>query len=137
MKKGIGFILLNCSVAAYLIATGILGITTKSGGEIRTAVKNLGELGRGDFAEIIIVILAVLAIAAGVFILIKFFGISVGITENLLLILAITWVIFILMIDIAPLLNGKGPGFVEFLRMIGSHVMVLAGITLATERFGG
>jgi len=135
MDRGIGSILLNFSVAVYLFATGILGITSKSAGEIRTAVISL--LGRGDFAEIIIIILAVLAIAAGVFILIKFFGISVGITEMLLLILAITWVVFIVMIDIAYPLNNKGTTFINWLRSIGSHVMVLAGIMLSTERFGG
>jgi len=136
MNKGIGFILLNFSVAIYLFATGILGITKDSASEIRLAVRNLGELGRGDFGNVIIVILAVLAIAAGVFILIKFFGVSIGITENLLLILAITWIVFIIMIDIAPLLNGRSLSM-EFLRIIGAHVMVLAGIMLSTERFGG
>jgi hypothetical protein len=85
----------------------------------------------------LIVILAVLAIAAGVFILIKFFGVSIGITELLLIILAITWVVFILMIDIVYPLNSKGINFIDWLRTIGSHVIVLAGITLATERFGG
>jgi len=135
MDRGIGSILLNFSVAAYLFATGILGITKNSASEITVAVNSL--LGRGDFADIIIVILAVLAIAAGVFILIKFFGISVGITEMLLIILAITWVVFIIMIDIAYPLNHKGTNFVNWLRSIGSHVMVLAGIMLSTERFGG
>jgi len=135
MDRGIGAILLNFSVAIYLFATGILGITKNSSSEILLAIKNLGELGRGDFGNVLIVILSVLAIAAGVFILIKFFGVSVGITENLLLVLAITWIVFIIMIDIAPLLNGRGLNM-EVLRVIGAHVMVLAGIMLATERFG-
>jgi len=136
MDRGIGSILLNFSVAIYLFATGILGITKKPASEILLAVKNLGELGRGDFGNVLIVILAVMAVAAGVFILIKFFGVSVGITENLLLILAITWVVFIIMIDIAPLLN-NGKLSMEFLKVIGAHVMVLSAIMLATERFGG
>ena len=134
MGKGIGSILLNGSVAVYLFATGILGITKNSASEISVAVNSL--LGKGDFADIIIVILAVLAIAAGVFILIKFFGVSIGITEMLLIILAVTWVVFIIMIDIAYPLNHKGTTFINWLRSIGSHVMVLAGIMLSTERFG-
>ena len=136
MNKGVGFLLLNFSVAIYLFATGILGLTGRkffADGEIRRAVTSLFK---GDFAEILIVILAVLAIAAGVFILIKFFGISIGITELLLIILAITWVVFIIMIDIVYPLNHKGTNFVDWLRTFGSHVMVLAGIILATERFG-
>jgi hypothetical protein len=135
MNKGIGFLLLNSSVAAYLFATGILGVTRNTASEISMAVNSL--LGRGDFADIIIVVLAVLAIAAGIFILIKFFGINIEISEILLIILAVTWVVFIVMIDIAYPLNHKGTPFINWLRSIGSHVMVLAGILLATERFGG
>jgi len=137
MNKGIGVLLLNFSVAIYLFATGILGLTGRkffADGEIRKAVTSLFK---GNFAEIIIVILAILAIAAGVFILIKFFGISIGITELLLIILAITWVVFILMIDIVYPINHKGTNFADWLRSFGSHVMVLAGIILASERFGG
>jgi len=137
MNKGIGFLLLNFSVAIYLFATGILGLTGRKlfpDGEIRRAVNSLLS---GDFAEIIILILAVLAIAAGVFILIKFFGVSIRITELLLIVLAITWVVFILMIDIVYPLNHSGTNFVDWLRSFGSHVMALAGIILATERFGG
>ena len=137
MSKGVGFLLLNFSVAIYLFATGILGLTGRKlfpDGEIRRAVNSLLS---GDFAEIIILILAVLAIAAGVFILIKFFGVSIRITELLLIVLAITWVVFILMIDIVYPLNHSGTNFVDWLRSFGSHVMALAGIILATERFGG
>ena len=129
--------LLNFSVAIYLFATGILGLTGRKfladGGEIRRAVNSIFS---GDFAEILIFILAILAIAAGVFVLIKFFGVSVAITELLLIILAITWVVFILMIDIVYPLNHKGTNFVDWLRSFGSHLMALAGIILATERFG-
>ena len=137
MNRGVGFMLLNFSVAIYLFATGILGLTGRkffADGEIRRAVTSLFK---GDFAETLIVILAVLAIAAGVFVLIKFFGVSVGITELLLIILAITWVVFIIMIDIVYPMNHKGTNFVDWLRSFGSHVMVLAGIILATSRFGG
>jgi len=137
MNKSIGFLLLNFSVAIYLFATGILGLTGRKffpDGEIRRAVTSIFK---GDFAEILIFILAVLALAAGVFILIKFFGISIAITELFLIILAITWVVFILMIDIVYPLNNKGSNFADWLRTFGSHVMVLAGIILATARFGG
>jgi hypothetical protein len=138
MNKGIGFMLLNFSVAIYLFATGILGISGQKffadGGEIRRAVTSVFS---GNFAEILIAILAVLAIAAGVFILFKFFGVSIAITELLLIILAITWVVFILMIDIVYPLNHKGTNFVDWLRIFGSHIMALAGIILATEHFGG
>ena len=137
MNRSIGLILLNFAVAIYLLATGILGLTGRKyfpDAEIRRAVTSLF---RGNIAEILIVVLSVLAIAAGVFILLKFFGISIAITELLLVILAIVWVVFIIMIDIVYPLNHRGSNFVEWLRVLGAHLMVLAGIALATERFGG
>ena len=137
MNKSIGSIILNFAVAIYLLATGILGVTGRKyfpDGEIRRAVTSLFK---GDLAEMLIVILAVLAIAAGVFILLKFFGIDIPITELLLVILAIVWVVFIIMIDIVHPLNRKGGNFVDWLRSLGAHLMALGGILLATERFGG
>lgn len=138
MNRSIGLLLLNFSVALYLFATGILGLTGRKffpDGEIRRAVTSLFK---GNIAEILIVVLAVLAIAAGVFILMKLFGIVIPVTELLLVILAIVWVVFILMIDIVyPLNHSKSANFIDWLRTFGSHVMALGGILLATERFGG
>ena len=136
MNKSIGLILLNFAVAIYLFATGILGLTGRKffpDAEIRRAVNALFN---GDFAEIIIVILSVVAIAAGVFILLKFFGISIAITELLLVILAIAWLVFIILIDVVYPIGHKGD-FVEWLRGLGAHLMVLGGIALAKEGFGG
>jgi len=137
MNKSIGLIVLNISVALYLLATGILGLTGRKyfpDAEIRRAVTSLFK---GDIAEILIVILAILAIAAGAFILLKFFGIDIPVAEMLLVILAIVWIVFIIMIDVVYPLNHKGSNFVDWLRSFGSHLMVLGGILLATERFGG
>ena len=136
MNKSIGFIVLNISVAIYLLATGILGLTGRKffpDGEIRRAVTSLFK---GNIAETLIIILAILAIAAGVFILLKFFGIDIAINELILIILAIVWLVFIIMIDIVYPIN-KGANFLDWLRSIGSHLMVLGGIMFATERFGG
>jgi len=138
MNKSIGGFLLNIAVAIYLLATGILGLTGRKffpDGEIRRAVTSLFK---GDFAEILIVILGVLAIAAGAFILMKFFGIVIPVTELILIILAIVWIVFIIMIDVVyPINKSRGVNFVDWMRSFGSHLMVLAGIILSTERFGG
>ena len=134
MNRSIALTLMNFAVSIYLFATGILGLTKYSGSEIKIAVNSLIS---GNFGQILIVILSVLAIAAGVFILLKFFGVSIAITELLLIILAIVWVVFIIMIDIVYPLNSRGGDFVDWLRMLGAHLMVLAGICMATERFGG
>jgi hypothetical protein len=134
MNKSLGLVILNISTALYLIATGILGFSGRfSGGEIRQAAHAIFS---GREAEACAVILSVCAVAAGVFVLLRFFGIKIAITELLLVILMIVWIIFIILFDIVPLINGKF-NFVDFLRSIGAHLMVLGGVALATKHFGG
>jgi hypothetical protein len=135
MSKNIGLVILNISTALYLIATGILGFSDRlfKGGEIRQAAH---AIFRGNVADICAVVLSLCAIAAGAFILLRFFGAEIAITELLLIVLMIVWILFILLIDILPLANGKSH-FVDFLRSAGSHLMVLGGMALATEHFGG
>jgi hypothetical protein len=135
MNKSIGIVILNISTALYLIATGILGFSDRlfKGGEIRQAANALFS---GNIAGVCALILSVCAVAAGAFILLRFFGAGIEITELLLIILMIVWIVFIILIDIAPLFKGRS-NFVDFLRSIGSHLMVLGGMALATEHFGG
>ena len=140
MNRSLGAILLNFAVAIYLLATGLLGFTSNprvgsSLSEIRNAVVSL--LGRGDFSNVLVGILSVIAIIAGVFILLKFFGQVFPFTELCLIILAIVWVVLIIMIDIIGPLQASNVDFIDWLRGFGAHVMVLGGIVLATERFGG
>jgi hypothetical protein len=123
--------ILNISTALYLFASGVLGFS--GGGEIRQAVNVIFS---GNVANICTLILSVCAIAAGIFILLRFFGIDIAITELLLGILMILWIVFIILIDIVPIFGG-GFNFVGFLTRIAPHLMVLGSMALATERFGG
>jgi sterol desaturase/sphingolipid hydroxylase (fatty acid hydroxylase superfamily) len=137
MKQSISVFLLNIAVALYLFATGILGLSGKSwfrDGEIRRAVTGIFK---GELAETVIIVLAILSIAAGLFILLKLFSIEIPLAEICLIILAVVWIVFIILVDVIYPLNHRGANFVDWLRSIGSHLMVLGGITLATERFGG
>ena len=136
--KSKGVLLLNFSVALYLFATGVMGIMGKNGGgEIGAAVGSLLHSTTSDVARVMIIVLSVVAIAAGIFIFIKLFGVSISNTETLLIILAVVWLIFIVMVDIIfPI--GSGTNFIslEWLRVLGSHTMVLAAIILGTNKFG-
>jgi hypothetical protein len=134
-KGSIGGFVMNIAVAAYLFATGIIGIGERrwfsDGGEIRRAVSTLFS---GDLANVLVVVLSVLAIAAGVFILLKLFGLVFPMSDLILVILAIAWLVFIIMIDIIYPLRSK-PEFVGWLRDFGAHLMVLGGMILAMDRF--
>ena len=138
MNKSIGFFLLQVSVALYLFATGVLGLSGKTWfreGEIRRAVTSIFK--DGNVAEIIIIVLAVCAVAAGVLLILELFRIEFPITELLLIILMIVWVVFIVMVDIYHPLTTRGSNFVDILRSLGSHLMVLAGMACISRRFGG
>ena len=136
-SRSIGFFILQLAVALYLFATGILGLSGKTWfreGEIRRAITAIFS---GDFAEILIIVVAVCAIAAGVLLLLELFGFEIRITELLLIPLIIVWVIFIILVDIIHPLNSRGANFVDVLRSLGSHLMVLGGMLCASRRFGG
>ena len=139
MNKSISLIVLQVSVALYLFTTGILGFNGKGflgigDGEIRQAVS---AIFRGNLAEILIIILAVCAIAAGILLLLDLFGIEIEIIELILLILMIVWVVFIILIDIVHPIQKGISNFVDYLRGLGVHLMVLGGMLCTSKRFGG
>jgi len=136
--KSKGVMLLNLAVALYLFASGVMGILKESGNEneIGTAVKEVLK-GNGSVPEVLTIVLSVVAIAAGIFLIIKLFGVSISNTEMLLIILAVVWLVYILMIDIIwPLSLDSKPPFLYWLKSFGSHTMVLAAILMGTSKFG-
>jgi hypothetical protein len=139
MNRGIGMFLMNIAVACYLLCAGILAFNNNwlESSEIRRAVT--GVIRGGELSNIIVIVLAIFAIAAGVFILLRLFNISLPIPIDLILVvLCIVWLVLIVLIDIIPGLENFGKGnFISWLQPFSTHLMVLAGIALATERFGG
>ena len=140
MSKGIGMFLLNIAVAGYLFATGIMGMGERTWArlnpEIRQAVEAI--FGRGDFSNVLVILLSIIAIIAGILILLRLFNIGIPMLELCLVICAIVWIVFIIMINIIAPLNSRGNfNFIQWLRVICPHIMVLAGIMMSTERFGG
>jgi hypothetical protein len=142
MSKGsslsLGVLLLNIAVAAYLFATGIVGLAGRSlktlltgGGDIRMAIESI--FGRGDLANILVIVLAVLAIAAGLFILLKLFGVKISSLNLILIILAIVWLAFIILVDIIYPLKNK-PDFLAWLLTFSCHLMALGGLFVAGQK---
>ena len=128
----IGFMLLNIAAALYLFANGILGITKDRGGEFGIMVREI--FGRGDFSNVLIIVLSVCGIAAGIFLLLALFRIDVPITDLILLVFIVLWLIFIAIVDIIHPLNSK-PNFMDYLRGLATHLMVLGTLISASKRF--
>lgn len=139
MNRSIGGLITNIAIACYLFAAGIIAFNDKlldkvfGGNEIKSVVSAV--FGRGDFTNILVAFIAIIAIAAGVLILLRLFNVSISILDLLLLILAIVWVVFICL-DIIYLLK-EGPSFIPWLKAFASHLIVLGGIASATGKFGG
>jgi len=130
----LGLFLLNIAVSLYLFANGILGLTKTRNCEFFKMVGTI--FGGGKFTEVLTVILSVCAIVAGVFLLLTLFRNNVALTELILLVFIILWVIYIILVDIINPLKGSSVGFLAYLTILSAHLMVLGALLSSTRRFG-
>jgi len=136
----IAVLLLNISVALYLFANGIVGIaqgghrTSLGSGEFETMLQTLSLKTSSGFGYVLLVAISVCAIAAGVFLLLSIFEIKVPITDLILLIFVVLWVVFIVVVDIINPIDKK-PDFLDYLLRITPHLMVLGALITANKRF--
>jgi len=136
----LGYFLLNIAVALYLFANGVLGLNSKwldravGRDTFYSMLKTI--FGSGDFTKVLTIILSVCAIVAGVFLLLTLFRNNLALTELILIVFIILWVIYIIIVDIISPLKGNGPKFLEYLTILAAHFMVLGALLSATKRFG-
>jgi len=139
----IGAILLHVSVALYLFANGIVGITREKvlwfnlprGGEFGKMVDTIFKKADSDFREVLVIILAVVAIAGGIFLLLSFFRIEIPVTDLILLVFICLWVVFIVIVDIVNPLKDGDIKFTQYLLQLSPHLMVLGAFASSTKRF--
>jgi len=134
----LGYFILNIAVALYLFANGILGLNSgrfQNKGEFHTMVKAI--FSNGNLVSALTIILSVCAIVAGVFLLLSVFKNDIALTEIILLVFIILWVIFIVIMDIINPLSSKGKtDFLVYLVQLSAHLMVLGALISSTRRFG-
>jgi len=136
MKEGIGGKLWTISVALYLIANGVLGLTGK-------ALTNKGDfhiifsqMFKGDALSLFVTIASVIALVAGIAILLEMFDVKLSFLDTLILIIAIIWVVYIVIEIVAWLKSGFGNNLWSNLQRLGVHLMVLASLLIASKKFG-
>jgi hypothetical protein len=135
----LGYFLLNISVSLYLFANGILGISKQNifgqrGGDFAKMVETIFPRG-GNFNNVLVIVLSVCAIVAGVFLLMTIFRNNEAITDLILLVFIVLWVVFIVIVDIIhPLKRGVEP--LVYLTQLSTHLMVCGALISATKRFG-
>ncbi|MDL2228985.1 hypothetical protein LJC14_01915 [Treponema sp. OttesenSCG-928-L16] len=134
MKRNIGSMVLQISLALYLFANGIL-LFSDRGNELTGVIRSI--FGRGDFPTFLGYVFGACAIVAGVFLLLEFFSIEIAVTDLILLIFTIIWIVFIVLVDIInPISRSfKGMSFASYLISLSSHLMVLGAIVSTNKRF--
>jgi len=124
---GIGVFIWKIAVALYLLATGVLGVSKK--GDLAGIITDM--FGRN--VEWLIIIAGVVALIAGVLLLLELFNVKVAILDLLLLVVAIIWIVFAIFMFIKWI----GSREIWFtLQELGKYVMVSASLLIASKKFG-
>ena len=133
MKDGIGVSIWKLSVALYLIANGALGVMRVRNGDFDIIFRRLGF--SGNTLNIFVLIAGVIAIVAGIAILLEMFDVSLPFLGLLIIIVAVIWAIYIIVNIISWFTGGMGD-FWLFLQRLAVHSMVLGSLLVASRRFG-
>jgi len=130
----IGNLVLILAAVLYLLAHGILGLS-ESGMSIFYRLASI--ILNGDLIKITTIILSVCGIAAGIFLLLAFYKVDIPITNLILSIFIVIWIIVAFVVDI---IKGTFSGIGNYLwvqfSIIATDAMVLGALMISTKRFG-
>lgn len=141
MKRSIGVLVLQISVALFLLVSGITGIIRSNAGDLAAVVGFLNELFRNDsLVSIMVVVLSICEIIAGFFLLTELFTTDLRITDMILFVFVILWIVNIILVDfVGPI--GEGSSFrnvnsvLSYLGTLSSHLMVLGALILVNKKY--
>jgi len=134
MSRGLCGMLWQLAAALYLIANGVLGLQQRglrSGGVFHEILRNFF---RGDNLNLFLVVLSVIALVAGIAILLDLFSVELPFLNMLTLVVAIVWAVYVVVTIISWLSDGGD--FFQMLSTLAINVMVLASLLSASKRFG-
>jgi len=130
MKEGIGVFLWKISVALYLIANGVLGITKYSGGDFRIIFDRMG------FPSLFVTVASVIALIAGIAILLEMLNVQFPFLDTLILIIAIIWAVYVIIEIVSWISKASSVNLWYTLQMLAVHIMVLSSLLIASKKFG-
>jgi hypothetical protein len=136
MKEGLGVFLWKIAVALYLIANGVLGLT---GGKIA----NKGDfhvifsrMFSGDVLNVFVAVASVIALVAGIAVLLEMFNIRLSFLDSLILIIAVIWAVYIVIEIIGWITRARSENFWSILQMLAVHIMVFSSLLIASKKIG-
>ena len=136
MKEGLGVFLWKIAVALYLIANGVLGLTKYSNsGDFYIIFDRIGF--SGDVLKVFVAVASVIALVAGIAVLLEMFNIRLSFLDSLILIIAVIWAVYIVIEIIGWVTKGVGnKGFWYVLQMLAVHLMVFSSLLIASKKIG-
>ncbi len=141
MKRGIGLIILQVAMALFLLVSGVNGLLDTSAGDLAVVISFLNEFFKNaSVVTITIIVLSICEIIAGFFLLTELFTTDLRVTDMILFIFIILWIINIVLVDfIGPIGDGSifrnVQSVLHYLSTLSSHLMVLGALILVTKKF--
>jgi hypothetical protein len=132
MKDGLGIFLWKISVALYLIANGVLGLQRWPGGDFMIIFTRMNF--NNNTLHLFVTVASVVALVAGVAIILEMLNVTISFLDTLILIIAIIWVVYVIIEIISWVTNGFKDVW-HTLQMLAVHVMVLANLLIASKKF--
>jgi hypothetical protein len=137
MNRSVGVFLWQISVALYLFANGVLGLSRYAGGDFLIIYRAF--FGRGDFTNALIFVTGIIALVAGIGILLELFHVEFPFLDAMLFIIAVIWVVYIV-VEVASWITGKGDysfrkDLFYVLQKLAVHLMVLGSLLVTSKKF--
>lgn len=130
--RGIGVFVWQLSVALYLVINGILGLQQYAGGDFLIMFKRMGL--SGNPLNILVICASVIALVAGIALLLELFSIEIPFLDTLVFIVAIIWAVYIV-INIVSWMMGGFQDVLHELQRLAVHLMVFASLLVASKKF--
>jgi uncharacterized membrane protein YphA (DoxX/SURF4 family) len=132
MNRSLGFFLWQLSVALYLIANGVLGID--KGGDF--AIIYRAVLGRGDVTTFLAIITGIIALVAGIVLVLDLLQIKLSFLYLFIFIVAVVWAVYIAVELIYWYKSGDFSSSLWYvLQKLAVHLMVLGSLLTASRKF--
>ena len=131
-----GQLIWSISIALYLIANGVMGVTKNPKGDFNIIFNFVFNY--SSFGRMVAMLVSIIALLAGILVLFELFKVKFNFLDELLFIVAIIWVVYIV-IEIYIWITTPSLGYTlwQILQRLAVHLMVLGSLFLASKKFGG
>ena len=133
---GYGQLIWSISIALYLIANGVLGVTKNPRGDFNIIFNYV--FNGSSFGKMVAMLVSIIALLAGILVLFELFKVKFNFLDELLFIVAIIWVVYVVIEIYYWFKNGLfGNDLWGTIQKLAVHLMVLGSLFIASKRFGG